>query len=181
MANDLIPADALLGLPGAPFTEVEVDGAVEALRGALGWHVAPTRADTVVMDVNWPARWITLPTRHLVSVESVADADTGEEVPADRYRVSTYLHSLRQRGRWPLGYEAVEVAMTHGFTECPADLLPVVAGMIVGQRGGAVVGPVTQVTNASYSMSFEAGGVSSVASAAATISRYSLRDEVVIA
>ena len=62
MANDLVTLDDLSGLPGAPFTETEVEIAVASLRSALGWHVAPVRVETVSLDVNWPARWLSLPT-----------------------------------------------------------------------------------------------------------------------
>ena len=183
MANDLLPPEALSGLPGAPFTDVEVDAAVAALRGVIGWHVAPARVETVLMDVNWPARWMTLPTRLLASVDSIADADTGEVIPADQYRVSTHLHSVRQSTRWPLGYESVEVAMTHGYQECPADLLPVIAELARAGRGAAK-GDVTTVSNGIYSVGFgDLSGSSTPApfSTAATVARYSLRDEVVIA
>lgn len=183
MANDLIAPAGLSGLPGAPFTDVEVDAAVEALRGVLGWHLAPLRTETVLMDVNWPARWMTLPTRMLVSVSAIRDLDTGETIPADRYRTSTHLHSVRQCGSWPVGYESVEADMEHGYEKCPADLLPVIAEL-AGMSRGATKGDVTTVSNGIYSVGFgDLSGASTPApfSTAATVARYSLRDEVVIA
>lgn len=182
MGNDLVAPDALSGLPGAPFTDSEVDLAVATLRGALGWHVAPQRTETVVRDINWPARWVTLPTKALVSVAEVRRLDDGDVIAADRYRVSKAVNSIRQCGIWPVGHATLEIDMTHGYTECPPELLPVLAEIAAGSRG-ATAGPARSVNNGIYSVQFgdTAGGSDDPFSTAAIVARFSIFDEVVIA
>lgn len=136
MTNDMLDPSDLAYLPGAPFTEQEVDDAVEAIRNAAGWHIAPERVDSAVpLDVVHAEPVLRLPTRKLVSVEEVRNADTGAAVDAARYRVSRARGRIRRRsGFWPAGYEAVEVDFTHGYEECPADLKPVVGQYILASR-----------------------------------------------
>lgn len=189
MANDLIPDPSVLDyLPGDPFTEAEVDAAVAALRKAVGWHIAPTRDEMVVLDVNWPARFLSLPTRKLNSVTEVRNADTGEVVTSDRYRVSRKLAAIRQPGHgydypyrgwrgcaslWPQGYEAVEVDMNHGYEECPLDLYAVIGEAVnLARRDQSA----NQLTSGPFNVSFKDGISSSPnpLGTAATLRAYSL-------
>src|SRR5687768_6144896 len=115
MANEmgLQPAD-LEHLPGAPFSQDEVDAAVDSVRLAAGWHIAPQRSDTIVLDVTHCDSWLRLPTLALASVDAVRDTDTDTVIAADRYRVSRSLAQVRKRsGYWPAGYGRVEVDITH--------------------------------------------------------------------
>lgn len=137
--NDLAGPSDLTGLPGAPFTDAEVDAAVAAVRAAAGWHIAPVRADVaVVLSVeDYYRTLLRLPTRKLLSVEEIRDAVTnpvedgsGTSTPIDdsTYRVITSRNAvLKTSGYWPYGLDAVEVDYTHGYSECPPDLLPVIA------------------------------------------------------
>lgn len=141
MANDMLTPGDLAYLPGAPFTEAEVDAAVAAIRAAAGWHIAPVRVEVgVPLDVVCAEPTLRLPTRKLVSVEAVRNADTAALIGADRYRVSHERGRIRRRsGFWPAGYEAVEVDFTHGYTECPAELKAVVAQQIRDTRRDTAV------------------------------------------
>ena len=63
-----------------------------------------------------------------MSVEEIRDNDTDAVIEATRYRVSTVRARVRRRsGFWPSGYARVAVDFTHGYEECPADLLGIVA------------------------------------------------------
>lgn len=120
--------DLLAYLAGAPFTDDEVAGAVAAVQAAAGWHIAPTRSDTVTLTTGVGEALLRLPTKKLVSVETVTDLDTDTDYTTADYRVITSTHQvLKRRGYWPAGYERIEVAMTHGYSEWPADLYPVIA------------------------------------------------------
>ena len=127
MSNDLASPTDLAGFPGAPFTEAQVDAAVQAVRNAARWHIAPVRTETVVLDVVCDETRLRLPTRNLVSVAAIRNADTGEVIATDTYRVSHALAQVKRRTGWPEGFEAVEVDMTHGYAATPADVLSVIA------------------------------------------------------
>lgn len=134
--NDLADPADLAGLPGAPFTQTETDAAVAAVRTAAGWHIAPVRADTaVVLTVGYCQQLLRLPTRRLVSVQEIRDVlgeagsgDDGAVVADTTYRIVASRNAvLKTSGYWPQGLDAVEVDYSHGFDECPPDLLPVLA------------------------------------------------------
>src|SRR5690606_10260708 len=110
MANDMLTPADLAHLVGAPLTDAEVDAAVGALRTALGWHVAPVRTETVLLDVTWAEDTLRLPTRKLEAVDAVRDVERGVAVDPARYRVSHTRARVRRRGGyWPHGFEAVSV------------------------------------------------------------------------
>lgn len=133
MTNDLgLYPESMAHLPGAPFTQEQVDAALAALRTAAGWHIAPTRTETIEVDVRPGWAHIQLPTVHLVSVNEVRDADTAEVIPATEYRVSRKLCTIkRDRGQflgaWTSGYQTMAVDFTHGHAEFPPELLQVLA------------------------------------------------------
>lgn len=132
MANDLIPDPTVLdGFPGAPFTEQQIDAAVGALRAHLGWHVAPSQADSEAFDVIGGQRELVLSTRHLVSVDEVLAPGI---VDPSGYSVSH--RNAIIRGSWPSGFEAVTVEYTHGYTACPPELLPVIAELATAAKDG---------------------------------------------
>lgn len=129
MTNDMVAPESLSDFPGAPFTHGEVDAAVAQVRRAAGWHLAPLReSETVTLDVQDRESWLRLPTRKLVSVDEIRDADDSEVIDSDTYRVSLSLAQVKRSGfYWPCGYGRVEVDMTHGYEHCPEDLLATVA------------------------------------------------------
>lgn len=126
MANDMCSVSDISDLPGAPFTQSEVDEAVAAVQGAFGWHVAPEESTTVVLSVPAMERVLRLPTKHLVSVDEVrvdgvvvAEADYGVRLDA--------AYVVKRVGSWPADYDNIEVDFTHGFEETPKELLPLIA------------------------------------------------------
>lgn len=126
--NDLVDPSELVGLPGAPFTQTEVDAAVGAVRNAAGWHIAPTRTETAVVITPQTARRLYLPTRKLVSVEEIRDVVLDSTVTDTTYRVLPARNAImKTSGWWTHGCDRYEVDFTHGYDECPAELLPVIA------------------------------------------------------
>lgn len=158
MTNDLAGPTDLAHLPGAPFTDAEVDAAVGALRDALGWHVAPERADTAVpFDVQPYEDTLRLVTRKLVSVQAVRRTSTSDPTgtPITNYQISRRQGIVRRRGSyWPCGLEAVEVDFTHGYPECPPELLAILGQLAVAGRRDKSV---RQVSIDDGSMSFGSG------------------------
>lgn len=138
MSNDLCSATDLAYLPGHPFTEQEVDGAVAEIQGAFGWHIAPEMDTTQTFTVLPMQRELYLETRHLVEVtevrvDGVALDPTVYGVVKDRNKV------VRVNGYWPMGFDNIEVDYTHGFEECPRDLLTLIAeAAAIGRRDQAI-------------------------------------------
>lgn len=139
MTNDLASPDDLVGLPGAPFTDQQVDASVQAVRNAARWHIAPERDETIALDVACAELRLRLPTRKLVSVDEIRNADTDAVVADTTYRVSHALAQVKRSTWWPSGFESVEVDMVHGYEECPADVLAIIASAIVLARRDVAV------------------------------------------
>lgn len=171
MGNDLATPGDLAGFPGAPFTDFEVDAAVAKMRSDLGWHVAPVRESTVELDVVECEPTLRLPTRLLLSVEEVRDADTAIVTDPTCYRVSKSLGRIRRKsGFWPAGYGRVEVDFTHGYEECPPELYEVLAEYARNARRDANVQSV-RVDDGSLSY-FSGSGSAPVLSS--VLSRYAV-------
>ena len=144
MANDLAAPADLDGLPGAPFTNDEVDAAVSALRAECGWHIAPMSDDpvTIALDVPWRESWLNLPTLKLVTVDEVRTTSDDAVVDPNTYQVSMAQGGIRLLcGFWPYGFGTIEVDFTHGYESCPPDLLPVIASIATSQRLVAIRSP----------------------------------------
>lgn len=174
MSNDLLQPSDLDGQAGTPFTQAEVDAAVEALRGTLGWHVAPAKQETVVLDFE-STSWRVLPTRRLVSVDDVRDS-AHVTLGHRATRTDPYRLILDSEPRSPF---EVDVTMTHGFDSCPADLLPVIADAIRSGRD-EVTGDVRMISSGPLQISYGAPWTSADEpppfSTAATLRRYQVFD-----
>lgn len=120
---DLATVDDLAGLPGGPFSPEAVRAAGEIVRRMCGWHVAPSVTETILVDSpGGDVLW--LPSRHVTDVATVRDMTGSDPVDLTGWRWS---EAGLLSGRFPAGFRAVEVTLTHGYPSCPADLLPVVA------------------------------------------------------
>lgn len=130
MSNDLVSPEDLLGFPGAPFEEGVVDAAVANLRKVAGWHIAPLLSETVALDVEY-GRSVILPTLRLDAVTAVRNATSLTEAPTAvaEYRTTPTLRFragiVDRPSWWPCG--VLEFDITHGYSQCPADLLPAIA------------------------------------------------------
>lgn len=119
--NTLASADDLYGLPGAPFDSMAVDIAVSQIRAAVDWHIAPVITETITLESRG-GHLLVLPSRRVVSVSAVRYiGETTQPLVGWRRTKGGLFH----RGWWPMGL--LEIDMTHGFTETPQDLLPVIA------------------------------------------------------
>jgi len=170
MANDLVSPDDLLDFPGAPFPESVVDSVVDAIRIQAGWHIAPSRRETLLRDCDG-GRTLFLPTLHLTEVHEVADVTNPENPKAiTGWRKS---RSGMVSGPWfPYGDETVELDITHGFEEVPPALLMLVAEL--AQLGGRQTG-VRQETAGGESVSYSVGEAITPQTQA-ILSRFSLPD-----
>lgn len=173
MPNDLVDPTALDHLPGAPFSEVEVAAAVADVRGAAGWHIAPVRTETVTLDVSRGEPRLRLPTRKLVAVSAIRDNDTAAVISASTYRVSLDLAQVKRRSScWPSGFGRISVDLQHGYTECPEDLLAVIAeAASLARRGQSLRSVQVDDFQQSFGDTTVAGGLIGVTE---TLNRYSL-------
>lgn len=174
--NDLAAPTDLSGMAGAPFTDAEVDSAVSILRGVLGWHVAPSQQTTVVRDFSC-TRWRLLPTRHLTSVDSVTSTETSADLSYWAPQIEPSRVVLDDRAP---GHGEVSITMTHGFDECPQDLLPVIAEFARAGRDGGQSLRATAMTSGPYTTQFAAyeanASEAHPTSTAAVLSRYAAFD-----
>lgn len=124
---DTAGLDGALGsYPGAPFAAATIASAVDSIRDDVGWHIAPVRTETLLLDSDG-GRLLVLPTLRLVAVTSVRDVtDPDSPVDLDDWR-KTRSGMLYRRSGWPCGFETIEVTIQHGFTSWPESLIPVVA------------------------------------------------------
>ncbi|MBA3781014.1 MAG: hypothetical protein H0X12_04065 [Nocardioides sp.] len=123
MSNDLIAPEDLGAFPGAPFSDEVVDAAVAGLRAAAGWHIAPSRTETVTVDSPGGYRLI-LDTLYLTAVNGVRNVldVTPSEITGVRFSKAGIL-----AGCFPCGFQSVEVDIMHGYAATPPDLLPLLA------------------------------------------------------
>jgi hypothetical protein len=123
------------GLAGAPFVQAEIDAAVFAVQAAARWHIAPEVTEDVILDVGVRDPTLRLPTRKLGEVNTITDLVTSEVISDTLYRVSLGISEVRKNcGFWPSGVARIKVNMTHGFDDCPLDLLPTIAQFMTQSR-----------------------------------------------
>lgn len=157
----LVVAADLNDFPGAPFAESVVESAGEAVRAEAGWHIAPEVTETLTVDSDGSPHLL-LPTLHLVEVTEVRDVTGSTPRTITNWRQSGK-GILYRAGGWPAGLSALEVDLTHGYTECPPALLPAVAAYAQAIKRG---GRVTQESLGSRSVSFASGDSSSLGAVA---------------
>lgn len=126
MTQSLCTVLDLVDFPGAPFPDSVVESACEAVRDAAGWHIAPSMAETFVVDGHG-GHVVTVPTRRLTSIVEVRDMLP--EVPRvlSGWRKNRAGLVTLQPSCWPEGLEAIEIDATHGYDTCPPALFPLIA------------------------------------------------------
>jgi hypothetical protein len=121
----VLPSD-LEGFPGAPFADALVAAASASVRADAGWHIAPVIEDTVTLDSDGGCS-LMLPSLHVVEVLGVSDViDPDNPVVLSGWR-NNAAGVLQRTAGFPAGLAVIEVDLTHGYDECPPELLPVVA------------------------------------------------------
>lgn len=119
----LVGAADVADLPGAPFTQRELDIAADLIRGDCGWHIAPVLATSIDLDTDG-ASSLLLPTLALREVLSVRDR--ARVTALDGWQYST-AGILERPAGWPRGRRAVTVEFRHGLDEVPLELVSLVA------------------------------------------------------
>jgi|SRR5690625_82233 len=159
--DDLVEVGDLEGFPGAPFPPAVVRAAGGAVRAEAGWHIAPEITETVEV-VTGGARVALLRSLHVVEVTEVRDLD-GEVL--DGWRVNKATGVLtRRHGRWP---DVIVVDLTHGYVECPPELLPVVAERAQRGKAGLVRQENVGARSVSFAQHYDSSNVG-------TLARYTL-------
>lgn len=127
--------------------DLMVGAAEAAVRAYCGWHIYPSRDDTVVVDGSG-AHLLMLPTLHLTDVASVTETATFSEGPVVldltdglvQWSANGYL--VREGQRWTTRLRGVEADITHGYPDLPLDLQAVVLALssrAVASPGGATL------------------------------------------
>lgn len=125
------------------------DAACRAVRDYCGWHVAPSVSHTLTLD-GPGGTLLVLPSLRVTDVAEVTNDGTALTDPewSEAGMVRT--------GRWTQRFRGVTVTLTHGYDECPEDILAVVKHMTsqaqalakTGPAGMAVAGPFTMQVSA---------------------------------
>lgn len=133
----LVDKADLEGQPGAPFTDAQVKTATDVVRAAAGWHIAPEVTETLTLDHDG-SRLLVLPSLHVVDVAAVRDitGSTPRDLTGWRWSGAGMIE-----GRFPAGFRAVEVELTHGYATVPDALLGVIAGATSGRIRSHQAGP----------------------------------------
>lgn len=125
------------------------DAACRAVRTYCGWHVAPSVTQTLVLD-GPGGSLLMLPSLLVTDVAEVKNAGT---VVADPEWSAA---GMVRAHRWTTRFRGVEVTLTHGYEECPEDVLAVLTHMAeqskalkqTGPAGMQVAGPFTMQVSA---------------------------------
>jgi len=156
------------------FSEVDVAVACALVRGAVGWHIAPSVTVEVWLDTDGGSTAL-LPSLHVTDVHEVRDA-AGQLLEGWEWSASGI---LRRAGGWPAGFRAVRAKVTHGLPRVPMDLMAVVADIAAKRQTvtAAAVGlkskTVGEVTY-NYLASSDVGGDDPVAGYHSVLWRYEL-------
>lgn len=113
-----LPAAVLARFADNAAAQAAIDTALVAARRFCGWHVSPSKAETVVVD-GPGGRVLSLPTLNLTAVASVTELGAAVDVSTlDRSRAKGTL--TKQYGYWSGRDGSISATITHGFTEAEA-------------------------------------------------------------
>lgn len=150
--DDRAALDSFAAAPQLALTPQDrLDYATARIRSYCRWHVYPEITETRTFDSSG-GRVLLLPTLMLTSIASITLTSDGTVLDPAGYRKSRLgMVELLAGYQWPVGFEAVTVTFTHGYTELPPELAEV--AISVASRMPAQLAAVTQETvdKASYS------------------------------
>ena len=162
-------------LANDPEVQRTLSAALTIARREVGWHVSPVIEETVVLD-GPGSRILNLPTRRLITLTSIEEDGTPLTLSDLTWSAGGPPGLLerpvsvrkRSRGWWSCDYQAVEVTMTHGYTEEEAAdwrqaILQMVDQMSVATTAGR--GDADLVTKRIDDVSYTWGAVSAGADA----------------
>lgn len=137
MTHPLVDPGDLDGFPGAPFNDAAVvDAAVARVRREARWHIAPSVTETLTVTGYSGGEALLLPTMRLTAVTEVRDVtgDTPVVLTGWDFSPAGYLtwHTWPTCTTYYHRRTKFEVDVVHGYEQCPADLLPVIAAAAQG-------------------------------------------------
>lgn len=147
VTEPLLEPAAVASFPGGPFTTATIQAAAAALRARAQWHIAPEVTETLTLDHDGSGV-VLLPSLRVVDVVSVTNLAGPTPVVLTGWRWSK---AGMLAGRFPAGFRVLQVVLTHGYPECPQDLLPAIVDQVTGGR-------VRQESLGSASFSYESQG-----------------------
>lgn len=121
--------------------------ACQAVRTYCRWHIAPQIVQPVTVDGSG-GRVQLLPTLRLVALEDVVNG--GVPVAGPEWSGAGMVR-LPGCGRWTDAYRGVSATMTHGYGECPADVLRIVSELVTSGAAGGF----SQVSSGAHQVTFE--------------------------
>lgn len=138
---------------GLASTEADRLLQAEALvRSYCGWHIAPSREETVVLH-SWGGSFLALPSLYVTAVDTVTEAGTALALD-EGYAWLTPSSTL---SRYSWGYDAdVEVTFTHGYTAPPPEVTAIVQA--IAQRALANPGSLVRTQDGPFSDTFSQTG-----------------------
>lgn len=139
---------------------------LSAVRAWCGWHVAPSRTETVEVESDG-ASVMLLPSLHVTGVSEVRDEDA-EVVSSDSYK---WRKNGIVRGCWWKCNELYEFDITHGYDDMPLELQQIIDDLNASGVGSTV----TRETSGPFSREFGSADLESQPiSVRSIISRYKL-------
>lgn len=130
-SNGAIPADRL-------FLAEALKAATARIRNYCGWHIATEQSDTLVLDES-RGRVLYLPTLKLSSIDSMTIDGTAVVFETDALQWDQ--GGRMWRPSWSPNYRGVQLTITHGYAEVPADLVDLTLELATGElqsAGGAI-------------------------------------------
>lgn len=103
-----------------PFLEEDLKAATQRIRNHCGWHIAESVTEHVVLN-GQSGRELFLPTTHLTSLDG-ATID-GRVIDLVLHPIQWSESGVLWRDHWAWGYRSIDVQITHGFAEVPADIV----------------------------------------------------------
>lgn len=132
----------MIDTPLAPTPEGVEGGAWDAacvtVRQYCGWHIAPAVTETITLD-GPGGTLLRLPSLRVTAVIEVTNQGSAVSDP------QWSQHGMI-RGRWTDRFRGITVTMTHGYDECPADILAVLEHMTKQGEAAEKVGVMQSMT-----------------------------------
>ena len=125
--------------------------ACAVVRRYCGWHIAPSVTETLTLD-GPGGTLLRLPSAYVTAVTSVANDGTAIDDP------EWSAHGMVRAHCWTEKFRGVVVELTHGYRECPDDLLDVLVHMAAQGQAAASAGAgiATSLTSGPFTMQVSA-------------------------
>lgn len=130
-----------------PLTEAEARARAEAeVRAYCGWHIAPSRSDTLVVDGSG-AMVQALPTLRVTALTALSEEGTAVDLAEVEWSEAGF---LRRTTPFTARLRGVSVTVTHGYDAIPLDVQAVIDRLTTRgvQSSSSVYAQVGQVSYA---------------------------------